>query len=148
MRRRILMLLACGALCLPGAEPDFKAHLQKVLDAWTSLDIQKPAPYYSKDPQAVFFDVAPMKYTGWTEYADGFSKFFIPMAKSAKVTIGDDFRTTKLGKHLLATFTAKFQLEEKSGKQQEFNVRFTELLEQRGKEWIIIHEHVSAPLGN
>jgi hypothetical protein len=96
MRRPLTLMAAALTVCLlassaQAAEPDFKVHLQKVLDAWCSLDISQPAPYYSKEPDAVFFDVAPMKYSGWKEYADGFSKYFIPMAKSAHVTIGPDF---------------------------------------------------------
>jgi ketosteroid isomerase-like protein len=153
MRLRTLLPVSLLAACLASgvaqaAEPDFKAHLQKVLDAWCSLDINQPAPYYTKDPSAVFFDVAPMKYTGWKEYADGFAKSFIPMAKSAKVTIGPDFRATKLGTHVLATYTALFAMEEMSGRKQDFHVRFTQILEKQGNNWIIVHEHVSSPMGN
>ncbi len=102
------------------------------------------AKYYAKD--AVYFDVAPLKYDCWAEYSDGFKKTFVPTTKSAKVVLGPDFKVMHAGTAVVATFTAHFSMVDKQDKAQEFDIRATEVLEKRGKDWIIVHEHVSAPL--
>ena len=43
--------------------------LEKMFAAWSDLDPAEAAPFYAKDPGLVFFDIAPMKYTGWAEIA-------------------------------------------------------------------------------
>src|SRR5262245_56183282 len=52
-------------------KPDFKALLKNVLEAWQSMDPAKAAPYYSKESNAVFYDIAPLKYMGWDAYSAG-----------------------------------------------------------------------------
>ena len=42
---------------------------EKMFAAWSGLDPAEAAPFYAKDPGLVFFDIAPMKYTGWAEIA-------------------------------------------------------------------------------
>src|SRR5947208_15749698 len=68
--------------------PD-RAYLQKVWDAWGTLDPANAAPYYSKDPQNVFYDLTPMKYTGWSEYETGV-KALLAGFRSLKVRVDDD----------------------------------------------------------
>ncbi len=64
----------------------------------------------------VFFDIAPLKYGSWDEYEKGV-KNVLAGYKSAKFTVNDD-----------ATF------------------RWTMIFENQDGKWLIIHEHVSAPL--
>jgi len=47
---------------------------EKMFAAWSGLDPAEAAPFYAKDPGLVFFDIAPMKYTGWAEIASGVPK--------------------------------------------------------------------------
>ena len=35
---------------------DFNARIRQVLDAWSTMDVTKPAPFYSKDAGNVFYD--------------------------------------------------------------------------------------------
>src|SRR5690349_18258952 len=56
---------------VPATPPPDRAYLQKIWDAWSTLDPANAAPYYSKDPQNVFYDLTPMKYTGWAAYEQG-----------------------------------------------------------------------------
>jgi len=52
-----------------GPAPD-KALLQKLLDGWNSMDPANVAQYYAQGIHA-YFDIAPLKYSSWDEYANG-----------------------------------------------------------------------------
>jgi hypothetical protein len=43
---------------------DVKGTLEKLFTAWSDLDPAKAAPFYAKDADLTFFDIAPMKYNG------------------------------------------------------------------------------------
>jgi len=49
--------------------PD-KAYLQKIFDGWSTLDPANVAKFYASGPHT-FFDIAPLKYGSWEEYAKG-----------------------------------------------------------------------------
>ena len=144
MKRYLCLFLFAACVFAQSGEFSFRNHLQTVYDGWCSLNPDNVAKYYAAD--GVYYDVAPLKYTGWAEYAAGFKKTFVPMAKSAKVEIGPDFQVMHAGAARVVTFTAHFTMVDKQDKTQEFDIRATEIMEKRGKDWIIVHEHVSAPL--
>ena len=50
---------------------DFHPLMQKIWDDWGTLNPANTAKYYSKDAKRTFFDIAPMKYNGWSEYGLG-----------------------------------------------------------------------------
>src|SRR5580658_2863051 len=55
---------------------DFRPLMTQIWDAWGTLNPANAAKFYSKDADRVFFDLAPMKYTSWTEYEAGVKKAF------------------------------------------------------------------------
>jgi len=83
MKRLSLILLCTFALTLSSvaqspkaakksatpAAPD-KAYLQKIWDAWSTLDPANAAKFYASGPHT-FFDIAPLKYGSWEEYSAG-----------------------------------------------------------------------------
>jgi hypothetical protein len=69
------------------AAPD-KAYLQKIWDAWSTLDPANAAKFYASGPHT-FFDIAPLKYGSWEEYSAGV-KGVLSGYKSAKFTLNDD----------------------------------------------------------
>src|SRR5438128_94846 len=71
-------------------------RLHQLYAAWGSLDPAKAAPFYAKDADLMFFDIAPMKYNGWSEYAAGVPKAFAAY-KSGKFTLNEDLRTHHQG---------------------------------------------------
>ena len=70
-----------------GPAPD-KALMQKIWDGWSTLDPANVAQYYASGPH-VFFDIAPLKYDSWDEYATGVKKVLAGY-KSAVCTVNDD----------------------------------------------------------
>ena len=128
-----------------GAVPD-KAFMQQILDAWNTMDPSKPAPYYSKNPENIYFDIAPLKYNGWSEYAKGVQQV-LGEYSSIKLTVNDDARVHPAGKLTWATATFHLDGTHKDGSKDNAEGRWTVIWEKQGGEWLIVHEQVSLPAG-
>jgi len=95
MLKRLLTLLLCiltlslasfaETKTAPSIGPD-KAYLQKVLDGWSTLDPSVMKQYYAQDDR-LFFDIAPVKYSNWSEYQAGVTEL-LKGYKSIKLTLG------------------------------------------------------------
>jgi ketosteroid isomerase-like protein len=123
---------------------ELKAQMQTILDAWSTLDISKVAPYYDTESRHAFYDVAPLKYTGWKEYAAGSEKMFAGL-NSLKFTLANDVQTQRRGDMAWGTATFQTVLTQKDGKAETVEGRWTAIWEKRGGKWLVVHEHVSAP---
>ncbi len=126
------------------APPPDKAFLQKIWDGWATLDTANVAMFYAKGPHT-FFDIAPLKYNSWDEYEKGV-KAIVDGYKSAKFTLNDDAAIHPHGDLVWATATVKEEMTTKAGKVEMGNFRWTVVLENQDGKWLIVHEHVSAPL--
>ena len=152
MNRLFFALLICLALSVPGfsqksakmsGAPD-KALMQKIWDGWATLDPANTAQFYAKGPH-VFFDIAPLKYNSWDEYQQGVKDVIAPY-KTAAFTVNDDAQIHPAGQIVWGTATVKSDLVEKSGKHDPGTFRWTVLWQKQGGHWLIVHEHISAPL--
>jgi len=126
-----------------GPAPD-KAFMQKVWDGWATLDPANVAQYYSTGPHT-FFDIAPLKYNSWDEYQSG-AKALLAGFQSAKFTVNDDATFHNEGNVIWATATVKEEMTEKSGKVDMGVFRDTVVWTNENGKWLIVHEHVSAPI--
>ena len=126
-----------------GPAPD-KAYLQKIWDGWSTLDPANVAKYYATGLHT-FFDIAPLKYGSWDEYEKGV-KGVLAGYKSAKFTVNDDSDIHPHGDLIWATATVKEAMTTKAGKVEMGNFRWTVIFENEDGSWLIVHEHVSAPL--
>ncbi|MBV8051909.1 MAG: nuclear transport factor 2 family protein [Acidobacteriaceae bacterium] len=126
-----------------GGTPD-KALMQKIWDGWSTLDPANTAPFYAKGPH-VFFDIAPLKYNSWDEYEAGVKKELAGY-NSAKFTVNDDAQIHPAGQIAWGTATIKFDMMEKSGKDDRGDMRWTVVWQKEGGKWLIVHEHVSVPM--
>ncbi len=149
----IALALACFGL-LPktqaitpapdAGDAEVRETLQRLYIAWSDLDPAKAAPFYAKEADLVFFDIAPMKYTSWSEYSAGVPDAFAPY-KSGKFILNDDLRVHRQGSLAWATGTWQADLIKKAGGSEHMDGRYTAVLEKRGKEWLVVHEHMSVP---
>jgi ketosteroid isomerase-like protein len=126
-----------------GPAPD-KAFMQKVWDGWSTLDPANVAQYYATGPHT-FFDIAPLKYNSWDEYQSG-AKALLAGFQSAKFTVNDDATFHADGGVVWATATVKEEMTEKSGKVDMGTFRYTVVWQNESGKWLIVHEHVSAPV--
>ena len=155
MKYPFTVLLCLFALTLPALAksaakktavppaPD-KAYLQTIWDGWSTLDPANVAKFYATGPHA-FFDIAPLKYDSWEQYENGV-KGVLSGYKSAKFTLNDDVAIHPHGDLVWVTATVKSEMTTKAGKVEMSNFRWTGVFEDQGGKWMIVHEHVSAPL--
>lgn len=126
-------------------EDALRALVPKIVSAWGSLSMSNVDPYYAADADFAFFDILPMKYNNWGEYRQGAQKIFFDPNQSVKATV-TDLRVHTRGSLAWATFIVGLDLTPKQGNPSHLDARWTMVLEKRAKGWIVVHEHVSAPL--
>lgn len=125
---------------------ELRTVVYKMWTAWDSLDPSKVAEFYSKDPNNVFFDISPLKFQGWSAYADGAAKALVNMA-SAKWEPTGDFKVIKEGNLAVTTLTMNVVFTSKSGTANRSSVRDTGVWEKQGGKWVMLHQHASIPSG-
>jgi ketosteroid isomerase-like protein len=116
--------------------------------AWNTLNTDNPASFYAKDANIVFFDIAPLKYNGWAEYKEGVQKSIFDQISGGKLTPNDDLKIARHGDVAWMTLTFHLSLTMKTGAAMELDCRHTAIWAKRRGKWLIVHEHVSAPLPN
>lgn len=127
------------------AQAQLKALVDRYYTEWNTGDPEKAAPLYAKDPGLVFFDITPLKYTGWSQYDSGVKDVIASFA-SAKFTPQQDVKVTVRGTVAWTTVTWHLSGKRKTGEAVELDGRQTLIWENRGGTWLIVHEHFSAPL--
>lgn len=156
MNRRIL---AAAVLILFSAVPawaqtqsaafDFQARMNQMLRAWETLNPAQAAPYYDKDPKLAFYDIVPFKYTGWEEYSQGVIANFGGTYQSGKFFLHDHVNLHRGPKVTWATATLDFEILRKDGGRELLkDLRWTLIWEKHGRDWLVVHEHLSVPMGN
>jgi ketosteroid isomerase-like protein len=122
-----------------------KAYLQRIWDGWGSLDGSKQTEFYAQG-QHMFFDVAPLKYNNFEEYASGVNKEFADYS-GAKFTLNDDTEIHSVSPdHAWVASTVKADMTSKNGKREMSTMRWTAIFHKEGGKWLIVHEHVSEPM--
>jgi len=155
--RKILLLFVCACLataCWAQPTPKKTMHpsagvtkkmLNDIFDAWSTMDTAKIAPYYSQAPQNLYFDVMPMQYRGWADWAKGVSQFFSGY-KTFKLTIVGDPSIHNMGNSAWTALLWHIDAVNKSGKPETFDGRGTMIWQKQGGKWLIVHEHDSVPM--
>jgi len=134
-----------SAPAAPAAPPEFKALIDRYYAAWNTGNPDNAAPLYAKDANLIFYDLTPLKYTGWSEYDRGIRNVLASFA-SAKFTAQPDLKVTRHGTIAWTTVTWHLSGKKKSGEAVELDGRQTAIWENRHGQWLIVHEHFSAPL--
>jgi ketosteroid isomerase-like protein len=143
-----------GLLTFVGARAQQKASddatFRKLIDdycaAWSSGNVTNAAKYYAKDDGLVFYDITPFSYAGWKEYATGVQKNVLENMASGSLTAGKQLKVTRRGNIAWTTVPMHFSEKTKDGKSVELEIRYTGIWEKRSKTWLLVHEHLSAPL--
>jgi ketosteroid isomerase-like protein len=150
----VVLALAGALLTFVGARAQQKATdeatFRKLIDsycaAWSTGNADAPSKFYAKEDGLVFYDVAPFSYRSWKEYHTGVQKELLDGAESISLTARKDLKVTRRG--MVAWMTVPMHLTEKTkdGKTSETDIRYTGIWEKRGASWLLVHEHLSAPL--
>jgi len=153
----LYVLLAFGGalLTFAGARAQQKATddatFHKLIDgycaAWSSGNPDNAARYYAKDTNLVFYDLAPFSYKGWKEYNEGVRDLLATNVESLSLTAEKDLVATRHGNIAWTTVSMHAVAKMKNGESIDTPVRYTGIWEKRGQNWLLVHEHLSAPLG-
>lgn len=138
------VLLGGSAQAADSETAAIRATIEKVYQNWGALNPDANDALYSPQADVAWFDISPMRYTGWAEYKAGTKKLFEGF-KDLTFTIGDDLVVTRAGKVAWVTLTWKGVAHLKDGKEMVLEGRATEILQKQKGKWIIVHEHVSLP---
>ncbi|MGB2672780.1 MAG: nuclear transport factor 2 family protein [Candidatus Acidiferrum sp.] len=151
----VALALAGGLLTFVGARAEQKATddatFRKLIDAycaaWSTGNADSPARFYAKDDGLVFYDLAPFAYHSWKEYHDGVKKEFFDNMASGTLSAGKDLKVSRHGSVAWTTVPMHLTEKTKDGKDVEIDIRYTGIWERRASGWVLVHEHLSAPLG-
>lgn len=124
--------------------PD-KALMDAIWAGWSSGNLANVAKYYAKGPH-VFYDITPLKYDSWAQYEKGVAQV-LGEFQSMQATVNNDAQIHRHGNLAWGTATVHHLDVMKNGSKREGDFRWTVIWEKSGAEWLIVHEHVSAPLG-
>ena len=119
--------------------------MQDIWNGWASLETANVSRFYDKNANDTFFDVTPLKYKGWSEYESGVKKV-LSQWQTMKATVNDDAEVHANGDLYWGTATVHLDITPKQGNSMTLDVRWTVLWQKQEKQWLIVHEHVSAPL--
>jgi len=123
-----------------------KKLVERYYAAWNSLNTEAPASFDAKDADLVFFDVMPLKYRGWREYQKGVQKIFFDKISAGKLTPNNDLKITRRGDVAWMTLTFRLSFTLKSRETSKMVCRHSAIWVRRRGQWLIVHEHISAPL--
>jgi ketosteroid isomerase-like protein len=151
----VLFAFLAALLTFVGARAQQKASddatFRKLIDnycaAWSSGNTANAAKFYAKEDNLVFYDVAPFSYSGWKEYEAGVHKNLLDVAESISLTAGKELKVTRHANIAWTTVPMHVTVKMKDGKIIDSPVRYTGIWEKRGKTWLLVHEHVSVPMG-
>lgn len=150
----VLLALFGGSLTFVAAHAQQKATqeatFRKLIDdycaAWSTANPDNPAKFYAKEDGLVFYDIAPFSYHSWNEYHTGVQKNFFDNISAGKLTAGKDLKVTRRGNIAWTTVPMHLSFTSKDGKTTESEIRYTGIWERRGSTWLLVHEHLSAPM--
>src|ERR1700736_1639516 len=128
-------------------DPKFRKLIDDYCAAWSTGNADAPAKFYAKENGLIFYDLAPFAYHGWKEYHDGVQKEFFANMASGTLAASKDLRVSRHGTVAWTTVSMHFSEKAKDGKTTDTDVRYTCIWEKRGANWLLVHEHLSAPLG-
>ncbi|HXA82732.1 MAG TPA: nuclear transport factor 2 family protein [Methylomirabilota bacterium] len=151
----VVIALFGGLLTFAGARAQQRATddatFRQLVDgycaAWSSGDPNNAAKYYAKEDGRVFYDVTPFSYGSWKEYEAGVQKELQDQIQTLSLTAGKELRVTRHGNIAWTTVPMHLSAKMKDGKTIDTPVRYTGIWEKKGKTWLLVHEHLSAPLG-
>ena len=127
------------------AKAAVKASMKKIWETWSTKDVKAVSAFYAKDVDAVFFDVAPLKYKSWAEYEKGVQNI-LTQYKTIMLSLNDDAQVHMSGSTAWGTATISADFVDKDSKSTKSQIRWTVIWQKRGGKWLVVHEHVSEPL--
>jgi ketosteroid isomerase-like protein len=125
---------------------EFRRLINEDYAALNTLDAEAFAKLYARDRDLIVYDIAPLEYKGQAALKQGIQKNLFDNLTKFKISANDDLRVTRQGDFAWTTFTWHLDARFKNGRHLQTNGRQTDIWERRNGNWLIVHEHTSAPL--
>jgi ketosteroid isomerase-like protein len=150
----VFIAFFCALLTFVGARAEqratddatFRKLIEGYCAAWSSGNPDNAAKFYAKDDGLIFYDLAPFSYKGWKEYSEGTHELFEGNVESLSLTPEKDLKVTRHGNIAWMTISMHALAKLKNGSSIDTEVRYTGIWERRAGTWVLVHEHLSAPL--
>ena len=130
----------------------FTALIDDYAEAWSTedgtLNVEAIEKLYASDPDLIFYDaILPERFVGFEDMIRSGEELFANLNRMTLTPTGDlDVR--RYGDRLAWTTTViDMEAVSAEGLITTFPMRQTAIWEQRGESWVMVHEHVSAPIG-
>jgi len=127
-----------------GGEEDLRALVINLFKAWNSGVSARILGHYAIDGDCVSFGITESACESGKDHRAQIEK--TSENGSAQRSMSDDLDVHRHGSFGWATFTYTISLPSKVGEQRQFPVRCTMILEQRGNQWVVVHEHISVAI--
>jgi DNA phosphorothioation-dependent restriction protein DptG len=137
-------VVAASAFAADADEQTIRSTIIKANENWSAMNADANDAFYVADAKAVWYDIAPVQYVGWSAYKEGVKKLFAGL-DGLSFKLNDDLAVQRRGKVAWVTYTFTAELRQKGGKVERGEGRGTDILEKRSGKWVIVHEHVSFP---
>jgi ketosteroid isomerase-like protein len=130
---------------------EFKQLVAEYCEAWSTqngkLNFDKPAQFYAKDADLIFYDPLPPLngYNSWYDLKTNLP-WYDGRFSSMEFKPNNDLRVWHHGNIAWTTFTFHISAKPKIGKTKELDGRETAIWEKRDGRWMNVHENLSLPL--
>jgi ketosteroid isomerase-like protein len=145
----ILSVAAASAKSSKKSQSDvaaIKDRAEQVWKAYETLDASKARPFYAAGANNVYFDIAPLQYRGIDAYQQGVAQL-LKTFRSITFQHNGDLEIHPIGNQAWCTETLTAGIVHADGNKGNLPIRWTAIWEKQNGNWVIVHEHVSAPLG-
>ena len=123
-----------------------KDRADKVWKAYETLDSSKARQFYSSSPKNIYFDIAPLQYRGIDAYEQGVAQM-LKTFRAIAFQHNGDLEIHPIGNQAWCTETLQASVVHADGNKGNMPLRWTAIWEKQSGNWVIVHEHVSVPLG-
>lgn len=140
-------------LLSPAEQRTFRALLGDYFRAWSpgegALDLDAVARFYAQDPRDTYFGLFPPAagFVGWPAYAEGMRRTVYDALADYVAVPNEDLRLRRVWTVAWTTVTFRATGRFRDGRPLAQAGRHTAVWERRERRWLIVHEHLSAPLG-
>ena len=141
----VLVVAAVARPSVAASGPPDKAYLERLFAAWATMDTAQIAPYYDQRPTSAWFDITPMQFKGWTEWAKGLQALFSEH-KTFKLSVVGEPEFHRHGDLVWGTYLWHLDADRKDGGKDTFDGRDTTVWTKQADKWVIVHEHDSVPV--
>lgn len=124
----------------------FKQLIDEDYTALNTLDAEAFAKLYAPDADLIVYDIAPLQYKGQAELKQGIQKNLFDNITRFKILANDDLRLHRQRDFAWTTFTWHLDAQFKDGRLLKTDGRQTDIWQKCNGNWLIVHEHTSAPL--